>query len=131
MPFVLQLLHPVPPHRLVLLKTRVLSLYNLEAMAKKRVLQPVGKTEDGKLVYAGVFIFYDRHGLPLQEIISCLEENNAVPCWVSFIKEADKQGWTRKATVSRIKEAIIDIHGPAYWKNFNQRLEKIQDKELI
>ena len=74
----------------------------------------VGETVDGKTVYAGVYKFYETHGLPIDIILEALRDKNAIPCWVSFHREARMAGMKHTRILSKLDEALSDVYGPEF-----------------
>lgn len=70
----------------------------------------IGQTDDGKLVMAGLFKFYDTHGLPFSTIFDRLQEENCIPCWKSLIKECLCAGWGLHKIKATLREAISDSY---------------------
>lgn len=81
---------------------------------KDNLLIQVGVTSDGKQVYAGVFSFYETHGIPLDIIFNCAIDQNWIPCWISLYKEAFSSGMKHERIISKLNEAILDSYGIEY-----------------
>jgi alanyl-tRNA synthetase len=73
--------------------------------------QVVSKTVDGKDVVAGVFDFFDTHGLPFDVIFELCKDNNMIPSWPIFYSDAIKAGWSRKTILNRLEPALVDVYG--------------------
>ncbi len=80
-------------------------------------------TQDGKDVYAGVFNFYSERGLPLDVLFNIAIEQNWVPCWTSFYKEAIAAGMSHGRVLAKLEEAITDSFGQEYCQVVIRRLE--------
>lgn len=78
------------------------------------MLRIVGKTEDGKLVMAGLYRVYETHGLPFVVIFGALERLNAVPDWCALIREAMAAGVKLDRVVGKFADAISDVWGPEF-----------------
>lgn len=56
----------------------------------------VGQTSDNKLLFAGVFEFYNTNGLPLDVLFDFMIKKGWMPSWIDFYEEALKAGWKHK-----------------------------------
>ena len=74
-------------------------------------METVGKTSDGKTVVAGVFKFYETHGLPLDSIFDCLISKNCIPDWLCFYVEAVSAGMKHDRIIEKLSAAISDSFG--------------------
>jgi hypothetical protein len=97
----------------------------------KYMLTIVGRTEDGKDVYGGVYQFFETHGMPLDILFSILHDKNAVPCWMSFHREALAAGMKHERILSKIDEALSDAHGPGFRDAVIKRLQALHAKGLL
>ena len=91
----------------------------------------VGKTEDGKIVYSGVFKFYETHGLPLDIILEGLRDKSGIPCWVLFHRESLKAGMKHARILSKLDEAISDVYGSEFRDHVIKTLELLHSKKLL
>lgn len=93
-------------------------------MAGKRrgLLSVVGKTEDEKVVVAGVYRTYETEGLPLDVILDSLRSRGAVPDWEAFVREAEDAGMGRDRILSMLDPAISDSYGPEFRDRVMSRL---------
>ncbi len=87
-----------------------------------------GKTADGKTVVSGVFPIYSSIGLPLQDIVDTLNQNDMLVDWQDFYHRAIKEGWKSGRTFIKIREAVGDIFGPAYGAEVEKRLNLTLEK---
>jgi hypothetical protein len=89
------------------------------------MLKIIGRTVDDKLVLAEVYKFYSSTGLPLEMIFDVLQAQRAVPCWMTFVKEAQEAGMEYSRILSRLDEALVDSYGPQFrdtvFKELNRR----------
>jgi len=93
---------------------------------KLEKVKVVGKSPtDGKLVVKGIFKLFDTTGLPLFIIFDTCEQNNWLPSWIDFYKEAIKGGWSHKTIVNRLSEALSDTYGTDFKDVVIDRLNKI------
>ena len=92
------------------------------------MIKIVGKTEDNKVVVAGLFKLYDTSGLPLPIIFDLCQEKNWIPSFLDFYLEATKAGWKEKTILLRLEEALIDIYGIEFSENVLKRLKKLINK---
>ncbi len=83
-----------------------------------------GKTVEGQLVLAGVYKFYETHGLPLDVIFDLLQARNSIPDWSAFHSEALKAGMKHDRIISKLAEAISDSFGAAYRDEVVRRLNE-------
>jgi hypothetical protein len=63
-------------------------------------------------VVRGVFpVFSSLTGLPLQDILLILEQNNMVVDWVDFYEQSIKGGWRSDRTIMKIRDSVGDVFG--------------------
>lgn len=60
-----------------------------------------------------VFQLSDTHGLPLSETVARLHGMGAVVAWDRYAAEAIRAGWTPEKIRSTVREALVEVHGPA------------------
>ena len=72
----------------------------------------VGQTSDNKLLFAGVFEFYDTKGLPLDVLFDLMIKKGWMPSWIDFYEEALKN----IKTEINLKKAKQIINGEAEGK---------------
>lgn len=96
---------------------------------RKPTLVITGKTQDGRQVVGGVFKLFDTFGIPLDMVLMNLEDHGLVVDWPDFIEAALIQGWKMKTVVSRLGEAIPDVHGPLYYEGWKRSFEEWCRKE--
>jgi len=92
------------------------------AKRKKKGLEVVGHTPEGKQVVSGVFRVFDTCGLPLDVVFDLCDENNLIPSWTHFYDDAIKQGWSDKTIFNRLSSTIPDSYGKPYWLELEKRL---------
>lgn len=89
------------------------------------ILTVTGKTEDGSLVIAGVFRWYETIGLPLDVMFECFQKANMVPDWLTFYVEAVRAGMKHDRIISKLDSALVDVYGSDYRDTVISRLELI------
>lgn len=78
---------------------------------------------EGKLVVRGIFLITSSlTGLPLDNVLQLLEENNMVVDWVDYYEESLKYGWSTKTSLNRIETAVGDYFGTKYKEEVMERL---------
>lgn len=87
-------------------------------------LLSAGTTTDGKRVVSGVYRFFETHGLPLDVVLTLLREDNAVPCWLSFHREARTAGMRHERILAKLDEAVCDAYGGAFRDHVVHELER-------
>lgn len=70
----------------------------------------VGKCAD-KHIVDGVFSIYETHGVPLDIILSRLNQDNLLCCWPSFMESSIQAGWNPRSTLAKIETACADVYG--------------------
>jgi alanyl-tRNA synthetase len=97
----------------------------------KKRLRVVGSTEDGKKVVNGDFIFrlMESRGLPLEDILFQLDENNCIIDWIGFYKESQKAQWQVKTFLLRIETTVREVFGKIYCEQVMLRLRKYIEME--
>lgn len=88
-------------------------------------MRTVGVTEDGRQVVGGLFTAHDEQGLSLSLSLMFLQQAGHVPDLAGFVNDALDAGWSFKATVARVREAVIDVSGKAQWLEIEPRLEQV------
>ncbi len=73
-------------------------------------------------VLAGIYRFVETHGLPLDVLLEVVHDRGAVPCWLSFMREAESAGMRRDRALSKLAEAVTDVHGSEFCENVMTRL---------
>jgi hypothetical protein len=94
-------------------------------MSKNDIIFAIGETTDGKVLVAGVFAFYETHGLPLDVILSLCIQKNWMPCWMTLYKDMLKAGMKHDRILSKLEEAISDSFGKAFCDVVIFRLDNI------
>jgi hypothetical protein len=95
------------------------------------MLTVVGETTDGKIVLANVYRFFETHGMPLDILLGMLLTKNAIPCWVSFYKEALAAGMKHERVLSKLDEALSDVFDPSFRDVVVERLRILHTKGLL
>ena len=86
-------------------------------------LQISGQTTDQKSVVTGIFKIYSSlTGLPLQDILQTLYQNNMVVDWIDFYEESVKGGWRPDRTLVKIRDAVGEVFGTEVGKKVVERL---------
>lgn len=91
----------------------------------KTKLKVVGRTEEGKVVVAGVFAHYSTTGLPLDVMFDCFHRKQIVPDWLTFYVEAVQAGMKRARILSMLDAAIADSYGAEFRNVVIERLTLI------
>src|SRR5690349_18747274 len=78
---------------------------------KKHLLNQSGETSEGHQVYRGVYAFYETHGLPLDVILTCFQEQQVVVDWLDFWDEGIKAGVKPRKLSIMIEQACGDVLG--------------------
>lgn len=86
-------------------------------------LKQVGIDSNNNQVLAGVFQFYDSHGLPLDIVFSLLKDQGYSISYYDFVKDAAIAGWKNETIILRLREAIIDVYGKEYWLEVEKKLK--------
>ena len=81
-------------------------------MRKREVLQIVGKTPEGRTVVQGAYKLFETYGLPLDVILICLWERNAVPDWADLMRAMRSAGRPLDRVVETVNAAISDAGYP-------------------
>lgn len=81
-------------------------------VAGRRKLYRVGETVDGKIVVGNVFAAYNSRGIPLEIVFESLWQNDMIPCWISFYKDARGCGWPDTKILSIVEQVLRDICYP-------------------
>lgn len=78
---------------------------------QKRLLVESGRTSEDKIVYGGVYAFYETHGLPLDALLGCLNQSNAIVDWIDFWDSAIKAGVKPRRLTMMIETSCSDVFG--------------------
>jgi len=79
----------------------------------------------GQKVISGLVQFVNSQGIPLTDILERCKEQGLQPCWISFVKEGQEIGWTRKTIESRLNESVTDVYGREHWEFVKNKLREI------
>ena len=85
-------------------------------------MKVIGKTDNGTKIVSEVFKMFDSTGLPLDVIFDQCKENDLMPSWLDFYKEASNQGWKDKTIFNRLETNISDVWGKDFYLNVKNRL---------
>lgn len=91
---------------------------------KNKCLYITGKTSDGKIVVGGWFYYLTTHGVPLDIIISKIEDKNGIPDWLDFYFIAIREGWHPDRTIGRLRNVIADVYGPDFAEKWLEKFKK-------
>ena len=77
-----------------------------------------GVTSDNKIVVSGysVFKFIETKGVPLDFILSILDNKIYVIDWLEFILTSTQHKWKLKGTLIKIENSMNDCYGREYSK---------------
>ncbi len=87
----------------------------------------VGKTETGEMVVCGIFKLFDTTGLPLFIVFDLCHQQNWIPSWIHFYREAKDHGWKDKTIMDRLKEGMEDVYETDFVKVVMNKLTEIKD----
>jgi hypothetical protein len=93
--------------------------------SSKTFLIQSGITEDNKPIYAGVYKFYETHGLPLDIILSCFKDKDWVPDWIDLYLAALAAGMDHNRILSKLESDISDSFGKEWADHVIFRLEEL------
>ncbi|WP_337187575.1 hypothetical protein [Phenylobacterium sp.] len=96
-------------------------------MTSKRILSHSAVTTDGRPVMAGTFALVGTHGLPLELILDFFARRNWVIDWIDYIRAALADGHKPATIKARILAAVGDVHGSAYAREVQKRLDVALD----
>jgi len=85
-------------------------------------LRKTGETEDGRDVIGGCFRFIDERGVPIEVLISIINDRGGVVDWLDFWSSAMKQGWKPDRTFIKLRRAVTDIYGEEWAEEWERRL---------
>jgi len=89
------------------------------------LVKVVGATSDGKQVVSGAFALVDTHGIPLELVLERFEEAGLMPDWLAFYDDAVAAGWKPSGVVTKLTEAVGDVHGPEFREGWDARFRAI------
>lgn len=81
---------------------------------KKQRLLTLEHDQKGQQVYAGVYRFYETHGLPLDVILFAMKERGLMPSWTSFYEQARAAGMSHDRVLAKLDEALSDVYGSGF-----------------
>jgi hypothetical protein len=94
-------------------------------MSKNSKLYVTGKTEDGRPMIGGWFAMVATYGIPIDTVISYLDDSGHMPDWLEFYFTAVSEGWNAKRTIGRLRQAVADVYGPEFREGWSERFEPI------
>lgn len=95
------------------------------------MLTVVGRTEEGQVVLAGVYKTIETYGVPLDILLTGLQTQNAIPCWMSFYREAIAAGMKHERILAKLDEALSDVYGASFRDFVVKALETLHAKSLL
>lgn len=81
-------------------------------MARKKLTWQSGVTTDGRPVVAGLYAFYETHGVALGLVVEALHARGAAPDWADFYHAARAAGVGRESVREKVRAAVAEVHGP-------------------
>ena len=66
----------------------------------------------------------ETHGLPLEIILDRFRDEGLVPDWPRFFQDARDKNWSLRTTRAKVEEAIGDVFGPDYRREWQKELER-------
>ncbi len=94
------------------------------------MLVQVGTTQDGKPVFAGIFRVTETYGIPLDILLDAVR-TRAVPCWMSYYKEARSAGIKHDRIIARLEPALSDVYGDEYMDYVVKALNTLAEKGIL
>lgn len=91
-------------------------------MAKKSLIEIVGRTTEGKPV-VDFFFFYDSMGIPLDMALDTVHGAGFVPDWCGFYDKAVAAGWNAKSALIKLESAVLEVYGPEYLASWQIRMK--------
>tara|TARA_R110000824_G_scaffold38621_1_gene117870 strand:+ start:455 stop:826 length:372 start_codon:yes stop_codon:yes gene_type:complete len=88
----------------------------------KLELWKTGETTDGKDTIGGGFRFVDEKGIPLEILVSYLDDRGMMLDWLDFFADSKKQGWKPQRTFIRLQAAVGDVYGPKFREGWEERM---------
>ncbi len=99
-------------------------------MSQKRLLKIVGQDSTGRLIYHGVFSFYETHGLPLSDMLFHMFARDGIPDWMQLLSDMEKAGRPRARCFETLISAVNDACYPLDFRDgIIERLRFLQQKE--
>jgi len=95
------------------------------------MLKVIGETNDGKLVVEGTYRLYETHGLPFTVIFEVLSKRGAVPCWLSYLREAVAAGVQADRAIGKVGDALSDVWGPEFREVVLRGMELAVQLDLV
>jgi hypothetical protein len=72
-----------------------------------------------------VFRFVSERGIPLDVIVSRLDDEGFMVDWLDFYREAMKENWPSERTLGRLREVVGDVYGPEWAEKWLQRFREV------
>jgi len=89
-----------------------------------------GVTADGKDVIGGWFYMVTTYGVPLDMVVSFLDNSGHMPDWLDFYYTAIREGWHPERTIGRLRLVVADVYGPDFaetWLEiFNEKKKELE-----
>lgn len=101
-----------------------------KAVSQKRLLKPIGRDTTGKIIYHGVYSFYETHGLPLGDLLFHMYERGGLPDFLQLIRDMEKAGRPWNRCLETIEAAVHDACYPVEVRDgITSRLKLLEKKE--
>ena len=78
-----------------------------------------------------MFRVHETHGIPLEMILTFMEEHDMIIDWIDFFDESLKCNWNVKTTVNKIEVSLFDSHGKEYSNEVIKRLKYYIQRDTI
>jgi hypothetical protein len=98
-------------------------------MVTKSLIRQVGITTEGKPVVAQVYREYETSGVPLEVLLSILNDRGMVVCWISLYREARLGGMKHSRILSMLDTAVSDSYGGLVRDEVLRVLRLLHDKQ--
>ena len=97
-------------------------------MAKKLQFKQLGITNNNVKVVTGAFQYFETRGIPLDIIITILNNHNMIIDWIDFYKSSINI-WPMKTTLAKIYSALLLTNDERYAKIIISKLQNYIQNE--
>lgn len=70
-------------------------------------------------------MFVETYGVPLEVLVSYLDNKDCIVDWLDFIQDSIKKNWPLHRTILRLQMIVGDVYGREYREGWEDRLREI------
>jgi len=72
-------------------------------------------------------LFSSLTGLPLEDILEVLKQNNMIVDWLDFYDQAMEENWKPKRTLLKIRDSVGEVYGSKVGEEIMKKFKIFRD----